>query len=224
MRAHPRACGENGLTLTHASDAVGSSPRMRGKLDKIRSLAGGDRLIPAHAGKTPRSGTRDHPRAAHPRACGENAPTATVNNPAWGSSPRMRGKLIARYLQSLRAGLIPAHAGKTSGRFAEHPLTWAHPRACGENFSNDNTKGNAGGSSPRMRGKHADEVAGECGGGAHPRVCGENWSWSPDRPRRVGSSPRVRGKPDGTAIHLGSSGLIPACAGKTVQKLVCHVL
>ena len=33
-RAHPRACGENGLTQAPLADGMGSSPRMRGKLRK----------------------------------------------------------------------------------------------------------------------------------------------------------------------------------------------
>ena len=50
--AHPRACGEN-----FAGDALGkvmdgSSPRMRGKLFSGIKNTLGNRLIPAHAGKT----------------------------------------------------------------------------------------------------------------------------------------------------------------------------
>ena len=52
--------------------AGGSSPLTRGKPgragDRVRDL----RLIPAHAGKTGSVRTEVHPRAAHPRSCGEN--------------------------------------------------------------------------------------------------------------------------------------------------------
>ena len=51
-RAHPRACGENHMQLTDVADRLGSSPRMRGKLDFLRKNPGSARLIPAHAGKT----------------------------------------------------------------------------------------------------------------------------------------------------------------------------
>ena len=49
-RAHPRACGENGMELVRAILAAGSSPRVRGKHDEDR-VGGGERgLIPARAG------------------------------------------------------------------------------------------------------------------------------------------------------------------------------
>ena len=55
--------------------------------------------------------------------------------------------------------------------------------------------------------------------GAHPRVCGENSALDSDVTKDFGSSPRVRGKlPDGQITELGG-GLIPACAGKTLNDL-----
>ena len=56
-------------------------------------------------------------------------------------------------------------------------------------------------------------------GGAHPRVCGENAAFKALDALDEGSSPRVRGKPH---VHtpLGPpKGLIPACAGKTLNDL-----
>ena len=49
---HPRACGANGLIAFAISAAIGSSPRMRGKLDEVAVDAEGARIIPAHAGQT----------------------------------------------------------------------------------------------------------------------------------------------------------------------------
>ena len=51
--AHPRSRGENVTRPREASVVCGSSPLTRGK--RLRGLEGrlGDRLIPAHAGKTP---------------------------------------------------------------------------------------------------------------------------------------------------------------------------
>ena len=71
----------------------GSSPLTRGKLrgDEIR--AAGQRLIPAHAGKT----------SIRRRRRAESA----------GSSPLTRGKRVCALVQSGHDGLIPAHAGKT---------------------------------------------------------------------------------------------------------------
>ena len=52
------------------------------------------------------------------------------------------------------AGLIPAHAGKTSvPRLASSPMT-AHPRSRGENSSRSWSRPGTMGSSPLTRGKH----------------------------------------------------------------------
>ena len=73
--AHPRACGENTATIPKCPQIAGSSPRVRGKPGMTAHAIAWRRLIPARAGKT---GARSAPRtkrSAHPRACGENAPT-----------------------------------------------------------------------------------------------------------------------------------------------------
>ena len=148
---------------------------MRGKHPDRRSTVGTVGLIPAHAGKTA-SGLRNPTETwAHPRACGENADPYYSQWSAEGSSPRMRGKQHHFNVFPFYSGLIPAHAGKTSARFAES----TNPR----------------GSSPRMRGKrepgprrqrrprlipaHAGKTrALRCvcvATRAHPRACGENF-------------------------------------------------
>ena len=50
---------------------------------------------------------------------------------------------------------------------------------------------------------------------AHPRVCGENLNCCLLVAGRHGSSPRVRGKRAPQVTENSTSGLIPACAGKT---------
>ena len=49
---HPRACGANLNAVAGGSADTGSSPRMRGKLDKAPCARGHLRIIPAHAGQT----------------------------------------------------------------------------------------------------------------------------------------------------------------------------
>ena len=51
--AHPRVCGENLAPVIAAVKGVGSSPRVRGKLDLESAACRVGRLIPARAGKTP---------------------------------------------------------------------------------------------------------------------------------------------------------------------------
>ena len=71
---------------------LGSSPLTRGKLDGHVAHLDGDRLIPAHAGKTSCACRAAAARAAHPRSRGENRPTKNTSLLPAGSSPLTRGK------------------------------------------------------------------------------------------------------------------------------------
>ena len=193
---------------------MGSSPRMRGKLNQSpprRAIRG---LIPAHAGKTRPTPFRKLSRPAHPRACGENTDGKRQALAGAGSSPRMRGKPGWESTPLGMWGLIPAHAGKTGAATKASGLIPAHPRACGENSSLASPLPFPLGSSPRMRGKrlsprrsrsipglipaHAGktncELCPHRPGWAHPRACGENILGKTLRQPRWGSSPRMRGK------------------------------
>ena len=116
VAAHPRSRGENRVALDCSGGCCGSSPLTRGKRRSIRVFERGERLIPAHAGKTPPPPPRTPPRTAHPRSRGENLAHSCLGLIQGGSSPLTRGKRSARAgLRSSRR-LIPAHAGKTRQR------------------------------------------------------------------------------------------------------------
>ena len=78
-----------------------------------------------------------------------NGPRATL-----GSSPRVRGKLGDLVVGDPAYRLIPARAGKTMFAALTARRLWAHPRACGENFTLTVQTRRPVGSSPRVRGKH----------------------------------------------------------------------
>ena len=171
-------------------------------------------LIPAHAGKTRFRCIPAPARGAHPRACGENEIRCTGSVSPIGSSPRMRGKLLRVGPGAVTSGLIPAHAGKTSGFRISVGPSRAHPRACGENGLTLGRQALGAGSSPRMRGKRGEFVDdlhsvrlipahagktdiyqhGDPNSGAHPRACGENIILGAKGTDFAGSSPRMRGK------------------------------
>ena len=71
-RAHPRAGGENPLSVRVAVGDEGSSPRGRGKLNALITGLQTARLIPARAGKTGHHRRSTLAGRAHPRAGGEN--------------------------------------------------------------------------------------------------------------------------------------------------------
>ena len=192
--AHPRVCGENSLIRRRRVSLVGSSPRVRGKPCAFITVAAGDGLIPACAGKTHLGFLLLRAWWAHPRVCGENRPGRPGRPGRNGSSPRVRGKPIQDFSDLFQRGLIPACAGKTGLRLANRRFSGAHPRVCGENVSATLRVRFGAGSSPRVRGKPSMTQQRDCSPGlipacagktrvasgvrvrrrAHPRVCGEN--------------------------------------------------
>ena len=198
----------------------GSSPRGRGKPDRLQRREQGPGLIPAWAGKTgracpPRRGCR-----AHPRVGGENKLSPCHMQKELGSSPRGRGKLFTKVPVPAIMGLIPAWAGKTDWRTFESMRRRAHPRVGGENLSRPRGWGKSPGSSPRGRGKPHGARSGIPRDGlipawagktsssasprppsrAHPRVGGENGNGPTAGNPMYGSSPRGRGKPSSQPI------------------------
>ena len=108
---HPRACGEQVSRRDQLDHSNGSSPRMRGTVE--RSVAGADntRFIPAHAGNSYVRARFIAPLTVHPRACGEQQSSGHRAHRRSGSSPRMRGTARSRALQFTSLRFIPAHAG-----------------------------------------------------------------------------------------------------------------
>ena len=151
--AHPRSRGENYSELGNTPSMVGSSPLTRGKRLVLIFVRSNIRLIPAHAGKTPRRKRSPRGDRAHPRSRGENQ-NASRLSAAWsGSSPLTRGKLEIVEADENQGRLIPAHAGKTHGQYFGSSGVPAHPRSRGENFERYASKGSERGSSPLTRGK-----------------------------------------------------------------------
>ena len=177
---------------------------------------------------------------AHPRACGENPRIPKFNLNDRGSSPRVRGKRWEEDRWTDPVGLIPACAGKMSGKAPSRNHGSAHPRACGENAKMMAPDKWCAGSSPRVRGKLDQTQCRDLLGGliparagktftrqssrwqewAHPRACGENRYAQTASANRAGSSPRVRGKRAAGGTHFARTRLIPARAGKTPSALM----
>ena len=132
-RAHPRSRGENLPATGALRGEVGSSPLTRGKPSASSSTDGGRGLIPAHAGKTPDTGSPDPRPRAHPRSRGENHDAPFSSRREYGSSPLTRGKPLIQARRIHARGLIPAHAGKTMTLPFRRVASTAHPRSRGEN-------------------------------------------------------------------------------------------
>ena len=174
--AHPRACGENAADRVPGCGCAGSSPRVRGKRRRRPAARQRPGLIPARAGKTPPESCPPPRRPAHPRACGENPVLALRTVGQVGSSPRVRGKLLCAVQNAQPERLIPARAGKTTHNVTFTQYRRAHPRACGENDSLNRMIFFLPGSSPRVRGKPADDGAEDEEPGLIPARAGKTHS------------------------------------------------
>ena len=216
MTAHPRSRGENWFADAAKGVADGSSPLTRGKLEGERHRVFEVRLIPAHAGKTARSGHARSGAWAHPRSRGENAAGVPACDFAAGSSPLTRGKHALSIARLDAAGLIPAHAGKTSSPRPRILAGPAHPRSRGENAHAVLAAPMIDGSSPLTRGKRDRGGGGRHRHGLIPAHAGKTGRHSIPIVRALGSSPLTRGKRTPTQIQRLRPWLIPAHAGKTV--------
>ena len=219
--------------------SAAAHPRSRGEnFEGGLAVLGGERLIPAHAGKTTREVTEPARRRAHPRSRGENTLTSTGTSVKAGSSPLTRGKPWNGLDDNGNPGLIPAHAGKTFYNADALRVYRAHPRSRGENVLPLICSIACRGSSPLTRGKplryrdrdyprglipaHAGKTTPSVWpplpAWAHPRSRGENGLQHAEVTLQEGSSPLTRGKRQGTTYNLPNYGLIPAHAGKTRSR------
>ena len=153
--AHPRSRGENDESRPAKFSVDGSSPLTRGKPEELQAWFEESRLIPAHAGKTTASPPASRTPAAHPRSRGENLSVVVQLPNSAGSSPLTRGKRFEGLAVDGRAGLIPAHAGKTASLKWRSLPTAAHPRSRGENRFHDRCRGHADWLIPAHAGKTA---------------------------------------------------------------------
>ena len=149
---HPRTCGEHRCSGLLRMCRIGSSPHVRGTLDRRVARLLPDRFIPARAGNTLRPPSPNcrrsvHPRtcgehlsflsrsrrsAVHPRTCGEHAYSPSMAGPYTGSSPHVRGTPALPGQQFRRLRFIPARAGNTRLARRTRMVVTVHPRTCGE--------------------------------------------------------------------------------------------
>ena len=133
----------------------------------------------------------------------------------FGSSPRVRGTLDARYLFHAERRFIPARAGNARESAEEIVAFAVHPRAPRVRGTRSRwhefevcqrfIPARAGNASPRSPEIGANAV--------HPRACGERPPLLRQRATNIGSSPRVRGTLT-RLVRIGARRrFIPARAG-----------
>ena len=152
-----------------------------------------------------------------------------------GSPPHARGRPIAFNLHCRDVGITPACAGKTPARSRRSPRTGDHPRMRGEDGAAGWPWKHMHGSPPHARGRRSGHKAEPRGRGItpacagktglhprstasppdHPRMRGEDQRRDHGRVLRGGSPPHARGRLKLYRNICRTSGITPACAGKT---------
>ena len=112
--------------------AIGSPPRMRGKVAAAVPALFLRGITPAYAGKSEKQMPFLPPYQDHPRVCGEKRMPDGGTQNHQGSPPRMRGKGVVHVFVPEKFGITPAYAGKSHCRSRTSPDRWDHPRVCGE--------------------------------------------------------------------------------------------
>ena len=70
----------------------------------------------------------------------------------------MRGTLVLLIFAAISTGIIPAYAGNTESMRPLSLYLGDHPRVCGEHLEDVLSNYDDPGSSPRMRGTHAQSI------------------------------------------------------------------
>ena len=230
-------CGGNPPGGWPGPGTPGLSPRVRGKQRSWQAPGDAAWSIPACAGETGNALVAQRVAAVYPRVCGGNCSRAAPWGRGLGLSPRVRGKHSLEKLEMARDRSIPACAGETQCCRRRECRSRVYPRVCGGNDAGTGPPGDAGGLSPRVRGKRQlirlyrislrsiPACAGETPRPTqtnsrrkvYPRVCGGNAVDDALNDLAWGLSPRVRGKRVPFVADVIDERSIPACAGEALR-------
>ena len=169
---HPRAGGDDMLSLTTSRPSFGTPPRWRGRLGWRCERCGKWRNTPALAGTTSACGPRRPSRSEHPRAGGDDIPRRGRQAVPLGTPPRWRGRPRAIVAASAGVRNTPALAGTTPAwRLAV--VGWReHPRAGGDDPAGIGSGRGRQGTPPRWRGRPATVRAYDSATGNTPALAG----------------------------------------------------
>ena len=150
---YPRVGGGNSNNRRLCRFVIGLSPRGRGKLSGVDTAGNTRRSIPAWAGETHYHIKPPSAKKVYPRVGGGNVGAGIIISDLLGLSPRGRGKPLAGVQKDSAQRSIPAWAGETECQIRCRRYAEVYPRVGGGNTDNLLAVANAGGLSPRGRGK-----------------------------------------------------------------------
>ena len=159
----------------------GSPPRVRGKdcCKLTPPVCFG--ITPASAGKSLWAYHTSCSRWDHPRECGEKTNVPSINGLAFGSPPRVRGKVDGLFQSLTEIRITPASAGKRRRNRCMLQAPGDHPRECGEKLQCRVPTAISSGSPPRVRGKEGKEMIKNQQGRITPASAGKRQVNTPAR-------------------------------------------
>ena len=157
---HPRTCGERVFSIVCALLQVGSSPHVRGTVERVDCRVVTLRFIPARAGNGRRNISQCTAPPVHPRTCGERVAVYSSEEIVHGSSPHVRGTGWWGRGRDRERRFIPARAGNGTSSTRSTSSFAVHPRTCGERLERVRAHEPRFGSSPHVRGTGGQRVRG----------------------------------------------------------------
>ncbi len=209
---------------------------MRGSGAGKPSVSADVRFIPARAGIGGILQLFPLLGSVHPRSCGDRRGQLAYSLSTAGSSPLVRGSVIATIFFVPIGRFIPARAGIGPHLSTPETTPAVHPRSCGDRTSRFLVKHGAHGSSPLVRGSGAlaalpvlhgrfiparagigwTVIADNAPGTVHPRSCGDRLE-APSIATKTTVHPRSCGDRDsvlvGRRADAGSSPLVRGSVG-----------
>ena len=165
--------GETNLLHQLLITDVGLSPRVRGNPRAWCHCWASCGSIPACTGKPTPAEPQGQPVGVYPRVYGETLRRNHARTPHHGLSPRVRGNLLKKQKPLPHVGSIPACTGKPHLVYDPLAEPAVYPRVYGETTVREFTSTTATGLSPRVRGNHAAELAGNQHTRSIPACTGE---------------------------------------------------
>ena len=166
-------CGGTVCEMRWYKAVMGLSPRVRGNPSQLRRPHPPGRSIPACAGEPPGRRAAARAAAVYPRVCGGTRYCRPWPGRGRGLSPRVRGNRWTTIPTWQHMRSIPACAGEPRGSMSARGLDEVYPRVCGGTADSPESRREADGLSPRVRGNHVLRRFSGLDGGSIPACAGE---------------------------------------------------
>ena len=208
-------CGADPDRAVQPADSTGSPPRVRSRLVQLGVGDSRDGITSACAEQTILQAYRVGRLRDHLRVCGADFHGRNGRRTRSGSPPRVRSRLMDKFMQAKAQGITSACAEQTLRRQPPTSRSWDHLRVCGADLDPLPQFASQAGSPPRVRSRQRLErctrpeqgITSACAEQTGPkfpwsgtsrdhlRVCGADELIAQMVADLAGSPPRVRSRP-----------------------------